>query len=251
MPCIWESTQLCQRQRKLTEESSRCLTKCSTQPQQRWCSDRISDAEECCGEQSQDSDKFYFRLVPSPMAWEALCYKAPSTIGKEAGNGLFLKRHYKDIPKGKLSNSSRSYVLSSEVSGAHVLYNAELETGNNLARFANQPGVLEALEETVQLSDKNKFPEMNEEDWRNINKIVESHCNAVYSKKGDTMVLLAKDNIPPNSNSMEIFASYGDMREYWVKAIAESPSRFTVTRQMGKVTFKNNNFNINGLFQGN
>lgn len=124
------------------------------------------------------------------------------------------------------SDSSRSYVISCEVSGAHVLYDAEFETGNNLARFANQPGVIEALEKTVQLSDKKKFTEMSEEDWRNINKIVESHCNAVYSKKGDTMVLLAKDNIPANSDSMEIFASYGDMREYWVKAIAESPRRF-------------------------
>ena len=124
------------------------------------------------------------------------------------------------------SNSSQSYLLSSEVPGGHVLYDAEIDTGNNLARFANQPMVLEALKETVQLSDKNVFPEMTDEDWRNINKMVESHCNAVYSRKGNTLMLLAKDNIPSNKNSTEIFALYGDMHEYWVKAIAERPSRF-------------------------
>lgn len=218
-----------------------------TQPEKKWrgrCDLPGLDGEED-DEPSQSSDQFQFRLVQSPLSVEALCYKAPSTIGKEAGDGLFLKRHHREILKGSYlctyeassrteedinrSASSRTYVLEVEGKNTTTFFDAEVETANNLGRFANQPKVIEALDEVVRLSNKSNYQQMTDRDWKEINDMVASACNAVFARKGDALVLLAKDDIPPGDFPIEIFVSYGDMREYWMKHIAECPARFPNT----------------------
>ncbi len=139
---------------------------------------------------SQPDDQFYYRLVDCPLHFESLCFCAKSTI-QNAGLGLFLKPRDDDetIAKGthlcmyavrpsteqELSTSSRMYVMETNAG----IFDAEEATGNNLGRYANQLGVLHALEEVKELSQPDK-PQMTSDDWIRIERELDSLASAAY-----------------------------------------------------------------------
>ena len=61
-------------------------------------------------------------------------------------------------------------------------FDADVETGNNLGRFANQPGVLEAFTEIKRLSNKD-LPHLTAGDWINVETVLYEQCNACYEFK--------------------------------------------------------------------
>ena len=103
---------------------------------------------------------------------EDLCYCAKSTI-HNAGLGLFLKPHVETITKGthlclyaerpitneELFKSNRMYLIQTKSGN----FDAEKATGNNLGRYANQLGVVSALQKVKNLSQFNE-PQMTRDD---------------------------------------------------------------------------------------
>ena len=71
--------------------------------------------------------------------------------------------------------SSRFYAM--HVPRLNAWYDAELETGNNLGRFANQLHVQEALESMKRMSASD-MPEVTESDWKRIEDDFDSYCTA-------------------------------------------------------------------------
>lgn len=193
---------------------------------------------------SETTDNFYLRMVPSKLYWESKCYVAQSTI-PAAGRGLFVQRHKGNIPVGEhlciyaeqsttvdkitASGSSRVYAIYS--SRKKLWFDAEIETGNNLGRFANQPGVLEALLHVKESSGKDQ-PEMSGSDWINIERGLDEKCNAQFEAVGDQMVIKVKQPFAQTYDQVEVFVNYGGLKEYWIPLILENQSNNLLPQQM-------------------
>jgi hypothetical protein len=87
------------------------------------------------------------------------------------------------------------------------------------------PGVKEALLKLVDLSKKNTHPQFFERQWKELeDNIVE--CDATYKVEKGQLVVVARREISASRRAHEIFASYGSLREYWLKGINESPENY-------------------------
>ena len=182
---------------------------------------------------SEDSDSFLFRAVPCKLFWESRCYVATSQIPC-AGRGLFLTPHSEPIPAGahlcmySEKSTTLQEIVANESSQAYAIYisrkklwfDAELETGNNLGRFANQSHVLEAFEKIRELSTSDR-PPLDEEDWKKVEDELEGSCNSKFDTVGDQLVIKTKHQLEASKEATEIFVNYGGLREYWIPLITE------------------------------
>ena len=196
---------------------------------------------------SETTDNFYLRIVPSKLYWESRCSVAQSTI-QGAGRGLFLQPHEGDIPVGEhlciyaersatieeitASGSSRVYAIYSP--RKKLWFDAEIETGNNIGRFANQPGVLEALIHLKELSRK-AYSKISGNDWRNLERSLDEKCNAQFETVGDQMVIKVKQPFVQTYDRVEVFVNYGGLREYWIPLILENQSNNLLPQQMTEI----------------
>ena len=73
------------------------------------------------------------------------------------------------------SGSSRVYSIFTQKK--KLWFDAEKETGNNLGRFPNQPGVLEALRQFKEMLTTPK-PTMTDCNWKEIETQLDDQCNA-------------------------------------------------------------------------
>ena len=71
-------------------------------------------------------------------------------------------------------------------------YDAEIETGNNLVRFANMPLVKESLNKVVQLSNKTAHTEFDEHQWKEIEDDILKECDATYKVEKNQLVVVAR-----------------------------------------------------------
>ena len=146
--------------------------------------------------------------MPSEMIYESLCFKAPSTI-PNAGYGLFLRPHGV-IPKGShlclysarstteaemdAAMSTRDYALRTGKDG--LWFDAELDDGNNFARFSNQANVAELLQNVKELSQKDKRPAFEESDWKEIEDRATAMCNVKYKVVARKLILCNTKELP-------------------------------------------------------
>lgn len=105
-------------------------------------------------------------------------------------------------------------------------FDADNETANCLGRFANQKNVMKSLERAQEMSEKSKFPEIHESDWISINSEAEASANVCYKRDRDQLIMVAAKDLPKSKTSEELFAFYGDIREYWLPAIRAHPRHF-------------------------
>lgn len=119
------------------------------------------------------------------------------------------------------SKSSRMYVIETRKG----IFDAQTPTGNNLGRYANQLGVLEALKRVQEMSAINK-PPMSEHDWVTIEKELDDKANAKFKVVTGQLVLVAKTTIPHSRRPTEIYTNYGSLRTYWISAERENPGCF-------------------------
>jgi hypothetical protein len=117
----------------------------------------------------------------------------------------------------------RDYTL---ISSTGKWYDSEVERGNNLGRFPNMPQVNESLNKVVQLSNKNRHLEFNEHQWKEIEDDILKECTAAYKVKKNQLVVVSRQEIKESKHAHELFASYGSLREYWLKGIPESPENY-------------------------
>ena len=194
--------------------------------------------------QSETTDNFYLRIVPCKLFWESRCFVAESTI-PNAGRGLFLQAHKDDIPVGThlcmyaersttleeiiASGSSRQYSIFTQKKKRW--FDGEKETGNNIGRFANQPGVLDALHRIKQLSTR-PMPAMIDCDWRQIETQLDDQCNAQFDTTGEQLVLKAKRPFHETYDPQEIFINYGGLKDYWIPLIVQHSSDTLLPREM-------------------
>ena len=101
-------------------------------------------------------------------------------------------------------------------------FDAEKATGNNLGRYANQLGVLDAFRKVKELSAHDK-PKMTADDWIRIERDLDLLANAEYKVVSRQLVLVAKQDLDPSLVPTEIFISYGGLRNYWINAERNSP----------------------------
>ena len=211
------------------------ITNAPQHPESAWKEGQESVDEERESEDGQETATYHFRMVESSMRSESLCYKAPSTI-PGAGFGLFLRPHatiaegthlclYAPRPatREELRQSWRDYTL---MASAGKWYDAEIETGNNLVRFANMPLVKESLNKVVQLSNKTAHTEFDEHQWKEIEDDILKECDATYKVEKNQLVVVARWEIEASNLAHEVFASYVSLREYWLKGIQESPENY-------------------------
>ena len=111
-----------------------------------------------------------------------------------------------------------------DVPRLNAWYDAELETGNNLGRFANQPHVQEALESMKRMSASH-MPEVTESDWKRIEDDLDSYCNAEYKCIAGQLVLVAKRDLQPTRQA-EVFVNYGGLWSYWLRGVRQTPDAF-------------------------
>lgn len=177
---------------------------------------------------SQDSDNFLFRIVLCKLYWETRCYSAESQI-RDAGRGLFIKPHKQPIEPGEhlclyaeksttlqeMDGRKSSRVYAMYVPRKKLWFDSEVETGNNLGRFANQRGVLEAFHEIQRLSETPN-PQLTEDDWKKVESYLDEQCNARYDTVGNQLVVKAKRRLEPSKEPTELFVNYGGLREYWI-----------------------------------
>ena len=194
--------------------------------------------------QSETTDNFYLRIVPCKLFWESRCFVAESTI-PDAGRGLFLQPHKETIEAGThlcmyaeksttieeiiASGSSRVYSMFTQKK--KLWFDGEKETGNNIGRFANQPGVLDALRRIKQLSTI-PMPAMIDCNWKEIETQLDDQCNAQFDNVGDQLVLKAKRPFHETHDQKEIFINYGGMRDYWIPLIVQHQSDTLLPREM-------------------
>ncbi|CAB4023003.1 Hypothetical predicted protein, partial [Paramuricea clavata] len=185
---------------------------------------------------SESSDNFFFNIQPSTLFWESRCYAAKSTI-LDAGLGLFIKPHDNTIEVNdhlclyaenstnleKITDSGSSRIYAMYVPRKRLWFDADVETGNNLGRFANQPGVLEAFTEIKRLSNKD-LPHLTAGDWINVEKVLDEQCNACYDTVRDQLVVKARKQMPKTHKPVEVFMNYGGLREYWIPLILQHMS---------------------------
>jgi hypothetical protein len=177
------------------------ITNAPQHPESAWKEGQESVDEERESEDGQETATYHFRMVESSMRSESLCYKAPSTI-PGAGFGLFLRPHatiaegthlclYAPRPatREELRQSWRDYTL---MASAGKWYDAEIETGNNLVRFANMPLVKESLNKVVQLSNKTAHTEFDEHQWKEIEDDILKECDATYKVEKNQLVVVAR-----------------------------------------------------------
>ena len=67
-------------------------------------------------------------------------------------------------------------------------FDTEIEMGNNIGRFANQSGVLQALHAINEMSTRDK-PWITEDDWRGIKHRLDEQCNAPFHTIAHQLVL--------------------------------------------------------------
>lgn len=165
------------------------------------------------------------------LHFESKCFKAKSSI-PNAGHGLFLKQHalidkgshlclYTDhaITEAEINNSGSSRHYAMYIPRKKMWFDAEVENGNNLGRFANQPRVLESLRKIKEKSE-NGQPELTEEVWKIVEDEIDGHCNAEYRQVADQLVIVAKKNLDPTNRPEELFLNYGGLRSYWINLIS-------------------------------
>ncbi|XP_028419115.1 uncharacterized protein LOC114544788 [Dendronephthya gigantea] len=183
--------------------------------------------------ESQDSDNFFFRIVPCSTFLESRCFVAKSEI-PNSGHGLFLARHKFPIESGahiclyaerstteeemNKNSSSRSYAIF--VHRKKRWFDAEVETANNLGRFANQPWVLEAFKHIRTLSSAER-PPLTEEDWAKTESRIDEQCNARFDTTGEQLVLRTKRRLEPSKRPTEILVNYGGLRSYWIPLLRQ------------------------------
>jgi hypothetical protein len=154
------------------------------------------------------SDRYYVELAESKEWLEASCFVKKSTI-PGAGLGLFLKPH-PPIPKGQFvclyathyttqeamdaTGSSSDYAILT--GKAKLWFDAEKQDGVCLGRFANQLHVRESLAEVRERSRKSLFPEMREEDWKQINDADAQRANLAYEQRKEQLVLVTAKDLP-------------------------------------------------------
>jgi len=197
--------------------------------------------------QSETTDNFYLRIVPCKLFWESRCFVAQSTI-PNSGRGLFLLPHKETIPVGEhlcmyaeksatieqiiSSGSSREYTIFTQK--RKLWFDAEIATGNNLGRFANQPGVLEALRHIKEISTPPN-PTMTDADWREIESQLDEKCNAQFDTAGDQLVVKAKRPFNGTHEREEVFVNYGGLRDYWFPMIVQHDSDAALPREMTEI----------------
>ncbi|XP_028409489.1 uncharacterized protein LOC114532102 [Dendronephthya gigantea] len=183
--------------------------------------------------ESQDSDNFFFRIVSCSTFSESRCFVAKSEI-PNSGHGLFLARHKFPIESGahiclyaerstteeemNKNSSSRSYAIF--VHRKKRWFDAEVETANNLGRFANQPWVLEAFKHIRTLSSAER-PPLTEEDWAKTESRIDEQCNARFDTTGEQLVLRTKRRLEPSKRPTEILVNYGGLRSYWIPLLRQ------------------------------
>ncbi|XP_028410233.1 uncharacterized protein LOC114532838 [Dendronephthya gigantea] len=171
-------------------------------------------------------------------ATEALLYAAPSTLN-DSGIGLFLHPRLRKISAGSYlctyatswssyqpSEEDGSYVLEVAVNGHTRFYDATSYDGANIGRFANENGVLEALKDVKRRSDKKKFTNFHESEWKKVNDDLAQKANACFKVHGNELHLIAKVDIQPSKTPIEIFTSYGDIRSFWIAGIVRHPENY-------------------------
>ncbi len=209
--------------------------------------DAGDDDESAILPDSEISDSFYLRIVPSKLIWESRCLVAPSTI-PDAGRGLFVQPHDDTInvddhlciyaersttqEEATRRGSSRVYLIQSAKS--NKWFDADIETGNNIGRFANQPGVMQALCAIKEMSAKDK-PQITDDDWRRIEHDLDELCNARFHVVADQMVLKAKKPFHKTFARTEVFVNYGGLRQYWIPLIIEHQADNLLPRRMVEI----------------
>jgi hypothetical protein len=184
------------------------------------------------------NDRYYVELAESKEWLEASCFVKKSTIAG-AGLGLFLKPH-PHIPKGHFvclyathyttqetmdaTSSSRDYAILT--GKAKLWFDAEKQDGVCLGRFANQLHVRESLAAVRERSRKSQFLEIREEDWKQINDADAQRANVAYEQRKEQLVVVTAKELPRAEEAHELFAHYGDLREYWLPLIRRKPDSF-------------------------
>lgn len=99
-----------------------------------------------------------------------------------------------------------------------IMFDASTYDGSNIARFANDKGLLPGLQKMVQLSDRTNYPLGC--DWASVERTAAYENNCVFKVKGgSTLILQASRDIVLGSQSQELFVSYGIVG-YWLPYIA-------------------------------
>ena len=196
---------------------------------------------------SQSTDSFFLRMVPCKLFWESRCYVAQSTI-PNAGRGLFLLPHKDTIPVGEhlclyaensttieqITASGSSHVYAIYAQRKKLWFDSEIETGNNIGRFANQPGILQALSRVRELSTI-PHPPMTDGDWRDIETGLDAKCNAQFDTVGDQLIVKVKQPFPQTYQRAEVFVNYGGLRDYWIPLIVGRRSDNVLPGQMTEI----------------
>lgn len=185
---------------------------------------------------SQEEDSFYFRIVECPLRHETLCFRGKSSI-PGSGYGLFVKPHDTKLGGGThlclyaeksttedelaAAGSSRMYLVQSR----HGLFDADQPTGNNLGRYANQRGIVEALRRIQQMSTVGQ-PTMVDTDWHDIEAHLEDLANVTFKVVSRQLVVVTKEDMPAADMPTEVFVNYGGVRSYWLNAERQQPGCF-------------------------
>lgn len=124
------------------------------------------------------------------------------------------------------------YLLEKQTSYGNrtIMFDASVYDGSNIARFANDKGLLPGLRKLVELSDRTNHPLGCE--WAVVERTARNESNCVFKVKGgSTLILQATRDIVLGSQSQEIFVSYG-VEGYWLPYIAAKVNEWGTGNEM-------------------
>ena len=197
----------------------------------------VSASQETGVAETEAGGECYCKLISSHLVAESYCYPATSTI-PGAGRGLFIRPRNCAILKDshlclyaqnasseqEIDDSGSSRVYAIQI-GNRKWFDGEIDTGENIGRFANQSHLRETLELAVEQADKQAFSYM---DWNAVNNYARGKANSHYHyvPREQQLVIRSSQEFPPSSTPIEIFTCYADLQLYWLPLISSKPHLF-------------------------
>ena len=169
-------------------------------------------------------------VVNTAKTWESATFAKQSTI-RNAGKGLFVEgrdavisRGEKIAYYGKMTSEEpetveMTYVISVTESGRTKHCNALPVRSGALGRFANMVIPREALFDLIRTSYTIG------DDLSSVNKICVESANGKFSTDGDSLHIIAKQEIDLRRGDTEIFVDYG-FSSYWFGEVLSNPESF-------------------------
>ena len=130
----------------------------------------------------------------------------------------------------QLPNTDYLLEKQSSYGNRTIMFDASIYDGSNIARFANDKGLLPGIKKMVELSDRTNYPLGCE--WAVVERTAMKESNCVFKVKGgSTLILQATRDIVLGSQSQEIFVSYGIVG-YWLPYIAAKINEWGTGNEM-------------------